>query len=265
MGWGMTLLGLLAMAAGGPLARLSSVGGSATAVAVVGNTAWVAAGTQLLAYDLSDTSKPRSMGARLPLPGVALHLAARGSVIFAACERAGLVVADVSNASSPRIAAQIDLARSWAGLAVDDKWLYALAAEDGLHTFDAGDPAHPSAAGKAHTPSIGRALTVARGYAYVLDLEGGLGIYDTADPTDPRRLSFCDLPQDGVALALRGSRLLAICESETLQVYDVDDPSSAKRIGLLHLDAMPRTLAVKDDAAYIGTDQIGRASCRERV
>ncbi|MBI5835098.1 MAG: hypothetical protein HZB16_22565, partial [Armatimonadetes bacterium] len=254
MGWGIALMGLLAAMAGAPMERVAGYGGSAVAVVVVGNTAWVSAGAALCAYDIADPKQPRATGARLALPGIALHLAARGQTVFAACERVGIVAADVGNASAPRLVGTTALSRSWAGLVVADKWLYGLAAEDGLHVWDAADPARPADVGKSHTPSIGRALAVSNGYAYVLDLEGGLGVYDVSEPSDPRRQSYCDLPQAGLALALRGKRLLAICENQTLQAFDVDNPGEAKRIGLLHLSAMPRTLCVKDDTAYVGTE-----------
>jgi len=118
VGWVMALMaalaglgsggrGLGALAQGGSNVELvGQIGGLTLAVAVQGRYAYVGVGPRLVVVDVGDPARPVEVGQTGVLPGVVQDVAVSGSYAYVADWDGGLRVIDVSDPSSPRIAAR---------------------------------------------------------------------------------------------------------------------------------------------------------------
>lgn len=195
--------------------------GTARAVAVAGNYAYVAAGVAgLQVVDVSNRAAPFVAGA-LDTPGEARDVAVAGGVAYVADGAGGLRAIDVSAPSSPAQLGFIDTPGDAQGVVVYSGRAYVADGSGGLAIIDVNDPASPRAAGTFATAAAARAVDVSAGFALVA----------TAAP--------------------------AGTDAGTVEVIDVTNPAAPHLAGSVAAQGDPADLIARDRFAYVASSVRG--------
>jgi hypothetical protein len=192
--------------------------------------------------------------------GIYRSLFLAGNYLFAACNRQGMLVYDVSNPENPQYVYTLDTLDAYyvavngnlayiadgeggfkiadlekrtiiktlvlGGTATDIEFYqqYALIScgSQGLQIVDIADPYQPAVIGSAATDHFASAVTVQFPYAYVADWQGGIKIFDLQTLSNPLLLAHIptSLTYD---TAVQGNYLFAADSIFGLAVYDISD------------------------------------------
>ena len=76
-------------------------GGSCSAIAVEGESAYVGLGPGFVALDISDPTLPRRRGQPALFPGMVQSIAVSGTLVYVAVDGSGLYVVDLSSPTGP--------------------------------------------------------------------------------------------------------------------------------------------------------------------
>jgi parallel beta-helix repeat protein len=161
----------------GGLGRASGAS-SASAVAVLGTSAFIPYGSTLNVMDVSNPAKPtvetafkssliQKVSAEA-LVGGYLYLANAGQ----------LVVLDVSSPANPVFVTTLSMPSTPAGLTLEGSFLYAACGPGGLQVIDVSTPSKPVLAESISLPGQANAVAVSSGYTYVASGEDGLFVVD---------------------------------------------------------------------------------------
>ncbi|HVR28377.1 MAG TPA: FG-GAP-like repeat-containing protein [Thermoanaerobaculia bacterium] len=236
-----------------------AIPGSANAVAVVGDRAFVAAGEEgLQIVDVANRRLP-TIAAALELAGSAHDVAVASGLAFVAAGDAGLAIADVSDPESPRHLATVPLGAPARGVAAaggqgagpEPAALVLVAADaGGLSVVDVSDPGAPFLLGSAATTGPARAVAVHEGGSIAVVAEGPLGVevIDLAEPSRPVVRGRA-ATADARAVTLAGDHALIADAVSSLTVVDLSDPDQP-----LVVASVPRALGgVPADVARFGS------------
>ncbi len=210
--------------------------GTATAVAVEGNIAYVGTGAGLLVLDVTDPGNPAELN-RSFFPSPVTDVVVRGSMVVAAAGEA-LWVLDFSDPVEPEERAVYRVSSGVVErVVVDGPLAYISGARMLLRVLDLSDPERPEALGELidprHTSST-LSLTVAGRVAFIADFRG-IRIVDVGDPLAPQRLGV--IPVDGDAavsgIALSGTIAYVAAGLGGLQVIDIGDPLHPRPVNSL--------------------------------
>ena len=132
------------------------------------------------------------------LPGSAIYVAVSGNYAYLVGEDQQMVVADVSDPSTPLVVGQMVLPDPPEGIAIWGSHAY-VAHADGLSVIDIGVPSAPVQVGYLDTPDYALDVAAADGYAYVAYgdptlTEGGLRVIDVSTPSAPFEVGFAATP-----------------------------------------------------------------------
>jgi len=262
-------------------------------VAVVGDLALVAAGSEgLQIVDVGTPMNPVVAGS-LDLEGVVSHLAAEGATAFVAVLRQRLVTVDLTDPARPAVLGSLVL-EGIQGIAVSGDHLVAaldsgalavvdvsdpanptlratleldepaygvalagtLAAVDGvaaLHLVDLSDPAHPRETGAADLNEWGNSVAISGSLAAVAAFTA-TDLVDISDPANPRLLASLPAPGRANGVAMDGSLLLVADSLAGLVAYDATTPSAPVLEDLFHTDGWAAGIAVEDGVACIANE-----------
>jgi hypothetical protein len=165
-----------------------SLPGYANDVDVVGNFAFVAAGSAgLQVVDVTDKHAPSIVGS-LALPGNADDVRASAGVVYVAAESAGLISVDASDPTAPKILGSVAVPGGAQSLVVKGPLAY-VGTSTGLSVVDVSNPATALVLGSYATPGLVRGLDVNGGIAVLACASipaGGSGIMtvNIADPSN---------------------------------------------------------------------------------
>lgn len=161
----------------------------ARAVEVVGNRAYVLAGSDLDVVDVADPTKPVLLSSTR-FPGVfnQLRVRVQGDRAYIACNSAGLLVVDVTDAALPKLLGRWDSPGLALGVDVADGFAFVADQFSGLQIVDVRNPAVPTPVASEYLPGSASDVTVVSGIAYVACDSGGIVSVDVRDPFRPRRL-----------------------------------------------------------------------------
>jgi hypothetical protein len=202
-------------------------GGSAQALAVSGNHAWVVFGTQLGAVDISDRTAPHEL-ARLELGQTIYQIALYGDYAFLATAR-GLQMIDISDPSRPRWVGFHALPGDWSGTRIQIRGDYAYVLHGtGLEILDLTSSPTLQQLGWYPLP-IGSAIDIDLEGMYVfLSTNDKIFVMDVSDPRNPLPLASISWRGTSGRIAVSQSRLLSIgsaCASTCLiylSVLEID-------------------------------------------
>ncbi len=221
------------MARGNKLNLTSSIGGSAFAVAVQGNYAYMAEGRYLLVLDISTPSAPSRVGSVL-LPGVVADIALFGQYAYIADGEAGLQVVDVSSPTAPAIRGFYAATNyTWtAGIEILGGRAY-VADENvssGLEIFDLGAPTVPtllssiSCGGSAEDVLVKASTNGV--FAYVTT-GSRLSVVDVSQPLTPILRGQTSMGSRIFSIAMSGNYVFgAEIGSGALHMVDVSNPNA---------------------------------------
>lgn len=240
---------------------LTSLGGVAIDVEVVGTTAFIANSAGLRVVDVSSPPFPVLLGA-VDTPGTAQKVAVRGNVAYVADGAAGLQIIDVSNLSTPVIVGSLDTPAVANGIALSGD--IALVTDRGfpstLRLIDVSNPTAPVLTGQIGIVDAARAVTADNRVAYVVSFEGGLSVVDIRNPFSPRIMSTLVSQFIPVDLVIRqGLAFLAdILFVNAVPIVSIEDPVTPIFRAILDFsglgDANGTGIDIDDNYLYLVTD-----------
>jgi len=158
-----------------------------------------------------------------------------------------LMVADISNPTSPQVVGEVELGDRVIDMAVADSYAYLLADQRRLTVVDVSMPEAPVKVGSHEISHDARHLEVADGYAYVTMGDTGLLIIDVTTPSAPIEVGLFE--EEAVDVAVAG-HYAYMASSRRLHVIDASVPSAPVEIGTRSSNRDTETVAVSGDFAY---------------
>lgn len=239
----------------------TTIPGGASAMAVVGNYAYVAAGG-LQVLDISDPAHPRRVGGRLAsgsIPGVTVsgngvvvsgNYAYVVSSFYANGQSSGaLDVMDISDPANPTLFGRYEMSEP-NGVALSGQYA-CVAWSGGLLVIDVSNPANPRfVASYRSTNYCARSVAVSGNLAYLGSCGGsdGLQVIDISDPANPLRIGGYDGP-DVQHVALAGNYAF-LAGNGGMIVLEVSDPTNPQWVGA-YSTGDAADLAVSGGYAYV--------------
>ncbi len=227
-------------------------------VAVVGNTAFVAAGgAGLYIVDVSNPARPVVAGS-LDTPGYAEGMVVVGRYAYVADGPAGLRVVDIGN---PTHLAEVGRAYNLNyafDVAVEGGYAYIAAAGAGLLVADISDPTKPREVGALDTPGYAYGIAVSGTTAYVADGWGGLRVVDIADPSRLREIGSVDTPGWAFNVEVQ-ARVAYVADGwGGLRVLDVTKQATPAEIGSYQPDRVfASSLVISENRLYVADREAG--------
>lgn len=220
---------LTAPAADDPLWRL---GGSAEAVAVQGNYAYMVQGTYLLAINLAT----REVEGRIAFEYQAMDVAVSGDYAYVVTSTYGdLHVVDVRDPANLVTAGTGPLSSGGSCLALRWPYVYVLGntSSEMLVVFDVTNPAAPSKVKEMALSRYGHRAKLGAKHLYVVSSTGHLGIIDIDNPVNPQEKQW---------LAVWGAENLTVAEPYAyvggtvsfkpgVHIINVSDPTNPQEVG----------------------------------
>lgn len=161
---------------------LHSTTGTAYAVALSGNYAYVADGAAgLSVIDVSAPENPQRLGG-YSAPGTARSVAVSGNYAYLAADAAGLLVLDVSEPANPRLVGSCSTPGPAYGLAISRGYAYVADSTAGLQVIDVSNPAHPQRVGGNACTASAYGVTVNGEYVFLAAGQDGLIILSLYTP-----------------------------------------------------------------------------------
>ncbi len=207
---------------------VAQLGGTAYAVAKVGDYVYVAEGAAVTAYDVRDPTAPTVVGRGPTLPGRVLGLATHGDYLLAAVSAgyaiepigAGLAVLGLAEPTQPDLVTMVPLADGANDVVVAGDYAYVAGGDvdavdnpsSQMIVFDVSDPGLPRrVASRTLTGRASRSIVYAAGHVYVAHPASRMAsIIDVTTPDHPLYVGsltatwmwgFGDLATDGDRLA----------------------------------------------------------------
>ncbi len=237
---------------------ISRVDGTARAVAVQGNYAYIGDGKRLVILDVSDPADPVVVGETDPLPGVVQDVAVVGHYAYIADDWEGLRIIDVSNPASPIEAGSYTGIGEAEEVAVAGNYAYVAADWSGLRIIDVSDPVNPREAGFYVTPGLARGVTVAGNTAYIADDGRGLRVVDVSDRGNPTEVgSYEEMPGWAYGVAVAGKHAYVAAFGAGLRIIDISDLTNLGEAGFYDTPGRAEAVAVGSGYAYVADGDAG--------
>lgn len=166
-----------------------------------------------------------------------VDVAVKGTYAYAAADKAGLSVIDISDSTNPRQVAHLDFSQPIMYTEVYGQYVYALSTNT-VNVVNIADPLHPITV-LSRFDNVGgpvRGLDIDSGKMYIAD-EWGYKVYSLSDPaklpllcshsfvTDVRNFHYASSD-----IAVRNGIAYIPYEQSGLKIYDLSDPKNCKLI-----------------------------------
>jgi hypothetical protein len=186
----------------------------------------------------------------IAIPGYANNVKVSNGYAFVAAGSGGLQVVNVSNPSSPSIAAALALAGNANDLRLRDGLAYIAAGAAGLAIVDVHTPAAPSLLSTLATGGEIQDLWIDGDYAYLADATGALKIAFIGASTSPVLMGSLSLshPARGVAVYAQNA---VVATDQGISIVNVANVSSPTLAGFVDLDGEPKDVLVETTLAYV--------------
>lgn len=216
--------------------QVGHLGFSAQDVAVQGNYAYVAAGSEgLRIVDISKPDQLVDLGA-YEAPDAVVGVSIVGDYAYVAAGEAGLRVVDISNPVVPlevgfyettEIAQKVSVVDNRAYIIWDECWGIPCSSKLGI--VDISTPTHPLERGSYPIPSHIEGMAIEDNYAYLISGIGGfprnLDIVDLSNPVSPRSVAIHELPSDSHDIVVAKGYAYLANSDKGLRVIDVSNPT----------------------------------------
>lgn len=248
----------------GNLKLLGQYGGSAYAVAVQGNYAYLGQGPRMIVLDVSNPDNPKLVGQSEILRGIVYGIALRDKYAYVVAAYEGLQVFDISQPTKPKRIAKLDMETPGCNSITleGDKALLACNPA-GFLVVDISVHRSPVLLGKQSMKSAMLSIANRGNTAYIVDsTQHGLAIIDHSNPSEPRQvqlLKTSDVPSSHGGESLFESvrncgEYLCIANSQNgLVVLDISQPE--KPVVLSVFDTNVATGLIADgNTVYVADD-----------
>ena len=226
-------------------------GGNAQDVQVVGNLAFVAAGSAgLQIFDLSNPTNQTPLGSN-DTSGYAYAVQVVGNLAFVADGDAGLQVIDVSNPSTPVWWGNLDTGGNAGGVQVAGPFAYVADGDGGLQIIDVSNPGNPVPAGGYDTSGYAYGVQVVGDLAYVADGWAGLVVVKVGNSASPVGEGGCGTSASTEDVQVVGNLAYVADGSAGLRILDVSDPANPVQVGGFGMGGYVRRVQVAGSLAYV--------------
>jgi hypothetical protein len=239
-------------------------------IAVVGDRAYVAAGSAGLQIVDGVASAAPTLRGRLRLPGLpfALQVVGEHAYIAAAGAGGGLQIVDVADPARPRLRSSVPHYGSASGIAVRHKLAFVSGGlAGGLQIIDVSDPQAPLLRGELVTPGVAQGIVLVDDQAFLAAGFCGVQTIDISDPAQPQLLSASATPGPAVSLALSGSTLFVAASEGGLASFSIHG-TTLQPGAELALPGLASDLALDGPTLYLaggsaGVQQLGVGAAPE--
>ncbi len=199
-----------------------------------GQYGYVATGTRLAVYDLSNAYSPTELSS-IELGGEASGVAVSGSYAYVAAFTAGLRIINISDPQNLVSESQFTdsgTMKAANGVTIDGSYAYIADEAGGLRIVDVTDVTSPSSVGVYHA-SDAYGVAVSGNYAYLADgsATDNFRVINISDPSTPVLLSEISLGGSAYEVAISGSYAYVAAGANGLRVVDISDPASVSEVG----------------------------------
>lgn len=192
----------------------------------------------------------------LALPESPNSVVMAGSFAFTIGYSTGLYVIDVSDMSTPQLAASLSLPYGNRDLAIEGNFAFVAGDSHGVWVIDISDPLHPVLVSHCATSEPANAIAVAGDIACVVMSYDKLGTIDISDPLNPRPLGTLALSGFVQDVVLVGTTAYAASTSG-LRIIDVALPERPRRVDVIESGFGGNAVEVRDGYAYVAAGQYG--------
>jgi len=225
--------------------------GSARAIAVSGNHAYVVSADGLSVLQLTDPGDPLIVST-LSVHTASSRVAVSGDlvVILNPLHVSSLTVVDVSQPSEPEVLSTFPLPGEAQGLALSGAFAYVTRKSGArLEIVDLSDPLLPSLVGGVQQPDVPWCVSVAGSHAYV-GLESGLAVVDVSDPANPV-VTGSSLGWFSYGVDVAGNLAVVAAASGGVRVVDVSDPFAPVLVGTVPVSGWAYEVEISGDRAFV--------------
>ncbi len=229
--------------------------GDAQAVALSGNTAYVAdLNGYLQVIDITTPEKPE-IRSSLELPGWATDLALSGNYLYITAGDLQLV--DISTPDTPQLLDTIPVSGDPTSVVVKGDSVY-VSDGDSLHIFDISIPDQPTLLSSLPIPGgSARDIAVSSDFAYVAAGGNGLQIVDITNQSSP---SLAGQFTDSMSLTTNvviNNNMAYVLDNLRLHILDISNPTSPLRVSTFFLGGSPQALHIDNNLIYIANADFG--------
>lgn len=234
----------------------SQVRGNPNAVALVGNRAYVAAGSGgLMVFNISPSSLNRMGG--YDTAGDAIDVAVSGSLAFVADADAGVQFIDVGSPSTPVRVGGYDTPGTAYGVAVSGSLVFVADDLAGLQIINVADPLNPVLVGSYNTTGRASGVTVSGNLAYVADGVAGLQIIDVTTPASPTKVATFKTGGWAQDVVVVSNRAFVADGAAGVMVIDVTNPASPSRLASYDTSGYGYGVTVSGSRIYLADADSG--------
>ena len=225
------------------------------AIALSGNNLYLAAGGQLIAYNVSSAAQPVEVGKHTTNSIEAFDLVISEHRAYIAGERRGLRIIDVSDPTNLWTVGAYHTLGGIADIQVVNDYMYVTSRGGEFWVIDISDPAMPHRLGYLEiTGDVGQ-LAIYEQYAYVVIPNGpfnDVAIIDISDPSNPIQIGTITIEHTITDLVTKSHYLYILDFYYGLRVFDVASPSNPAYLGLVDMaTSWLRTMWINENYLFI--------------
>ena len=233
---------------------VASIAVNAEQIATSGSFAYVAAGTTLTVFDITDPTAPVQIGT-VDVPDRIYGMAVNANRAYLATGLEGVHIVEVSRAKSSPVMV-IGLYPT-PGQAVDVALIGTHAAISnlmtGLEIVNLEVPQNPVLVATVETPGYQRAVRTAGNLAFVIDQPSGIHSFDLSEPTAPVSVGLHEagrVPARNVTI--HNTRAYVVYQRTGLiEIVDITSPSTPKLLGHYETSGQPEMVAADGTSIVI--------------
>ena len=245
--------------AAGSLELVGQFGGSAAAVAVSGNFAYLGQGPRLVVLDISDTANPLFMNQSEILPGIVLGVEVEDGYVYVTTGYGGLYIYEFNPSGEiSRIGSAVPTIPGCGSIEIIGKTVYIACNPGGLFIVDVTHPEDPKILSDGVISGSFISIAVVDDHAYLADINGGgLMVADVSDTANPRQVGTFDVNEipgeytkmiEGVDVC--GDELCLAVQSYGLAILNLEEPDSPKYVSG-DSTYFPSGIVIQKDYAYL--------------
>jgi hypothetical protein len=233
------------------------IGGLITAVANDGTLAYVAVGSRVNVYDVTDPAVPIEVASSPFFADDVTDIVLDDSRAYVAAGTAGVYIIDISVRDTLGVIGHWDSPGSAEGIALDGTWIYVADGPFGLHVVDASDPAVPTPAGSAFDTKFAFDVALHDRYAFVAAADAGLLVADVSDRSELREVAVMDTPGYARNLTIAGTTLYLADQWGGVRVVAIATPFRPRELATIPLPSWAFAVSVSGSTLHVASGARG--------
>lgn len=247
-----TLLVLLATPVVAQMRLATSVDIPAEQVAISGQTAYVASGSTLTVFDISNVPELVELG-HVEMPDQIYGMSVESDRAYLAVGLEGLHIVQLADGTTPQLIGMYPTP----GQAVDVSIIgtHAIISNlmTGLEIVDISNTRQPTLIATAETPGYQRSVSSSGPFAYVVDQPSGVHVFDIRRPSAPNAIASLPAEEEPPrSVTVRSNRAYVVYQQTgVVEVVDISDPTSPNTLGSYQANGHPQTVDIMDTSLVV--------------